>query len=112
MVSEEVYRFRILGEWSNPIGYKMGFVSGHDLHYGQNVFGVDLQAWMEKWRGRWHDNTFCKGGFPEVNFLDNLKPLDKKLGLYRTPTLRPFHFIVFSILFTLPTITSNTLVLC
>ena len=28
-------------------------------HYGQDLFDVELQAWIAKWHGCQHDNTFC-----------------------------------------------------
>ena len=46
----------------------------------------------------------------KVKFLDNLKTLDKKLGLQRTPTWDIYLFI-FPSLFTKPIVTSRNLVL-
>ena len=40
---------------------------------------------------------FAKGGLWRSSFLGNLKPSDKKLGLWRTPTW-DIVFIIFSIM--------------
>ena len=44
---EEVQRSGGLGEWSNVIGYAMGFLTCHGLHYNHDFFGGELQAWAE-----------------------------------------------------------------
>ena len=48
---EGVHMSRSLGEWSNMIGYKVVFFTGHGLHYGQDFFIGKLQVGMKKWHG-------------------------------------------------------------
>jgi hypothetical protein len=81
--NEEVHRARILGEWSNMIGYIMGFSS----------FVVYARAWNSPvvngkhgWKNDMVANMatfFCSGSSMRSSFLGNLKPLDKKLDLHK-----------------------------
>ena len=82
---EEVHWLRILGEWSNMIGYKVGSSPAR-------VYTMAKTSHVENFNGEWMNDVapniatpFARGVLWRLSFLDNLKPLDKKLGLQRTP---------------------------
>ena len=84
------------------------------LQYNQDVFSGELQVWMEEWHGYQHGIIFSLwGDLRRQNVLGNLKPSDKKLGLWRIPTWVFFVNIcmVFPSCFVIPTIASNKHVL-
>ena len=64
-----------------------GFFIARCLHYNQDFYGGELQAWMKKmtWLPTWQ-YIFARGVLWRSSFLGNLKPLDKKLDLWKTPT--------------------------
>ena len=47
---EEVHHTRILREWSNMIGHKMGSLFAWGFRYGQDFSSDKLQAWMPTWQ--------------------------------------------------------------
>lgn len=47
--NEEVHLSRSLGEWSNiTIWLQNGFFVRQGLHYGQDIYAKELEAWMGK----------------------------------------------------------------
>ena len=69
-------------------------LTGGGLHYGQESFGGKHCTWMKNWHGCQRGGHFL-GVLRRSSFLGNLKALDKKLDLRRTPTWIKY-FIVFS----------------
>ena len=77
------------------IGYKIGFLYGHELHYNQKLYGGELQAWMKNDMGANIATFLARGVLWRSSFWGNLKPSCKKLGLRKTPTWGfYFHYIV------------------
>ena len=85
--NEEVHQSIILGGWSNMIGSENGFFTSQgtlwpktspveNFKYGWKIDMVANKA-----------TFFARGVLKRSSFLGNLKPSDKKLHLWRTPTL-------------------------
>ena len=87
-----------------------GFFSSWGLHYGQDFSGGELQAWKENDMDAIMATILARGVLWKSSFLENLKSLDMKFGLQRTPTLG-VPLLLFFILFVIPTVASNNLVL-
>ena len=68
---EGVLRSRNLGEWSNMIGYEMGFTIGRGLHQEEEEEEEAINM----------VTLLTRGVLQRSSFLGNLKPLDKKLVL-------------------------------
>ena len=102
----KVHRSRGLEEWSNMIGYAMGFSQVQGLQYGQNFSGEGLQAWMaeKKWHGCQHGNTILIGGGGsslEVEFPGQLQTLKRETWSRENFILRHLC-IIFSSLSPIP----------
>ena len=85
---EEVPRSRIVGIRSTRIGYEIGS-SLAGVYTTSKTFSREPQAWTKN--NNMIGNMamlFAWGTFRWSSFLDNLKPLDKKLGIWRTPNMR------------------------
>ena len=86
---EAVHRSRILGAWSNLIGYKKASSPSRVYTTTKTSLVESSQTWMK------NQQHFLLGNLPGGwSFLGNLKPLDKKLGLWRTPTRPPPLFFL------------------
>ena len=107
---KEKYRSRILGEWSNLIGSKMN-------HSSVGVYTASKTFPVDNFKHGWKNDMvvimgahFANGILHRSSFLGNLKPLDKKLGLHRTPPRSFFDFVFGTISSIVPIVTSNNLV--
>jgi hypothetical protein len=72
---------RILGEWSNMIGYKMGSSPIKVYITAKNFRVENIKHGLKHGMVNQHNNTFAKGVFYKSSFLGNLTPLENKLGL-------------------------------
>ena len=89
--SEKVHQSRILGEWSNMIGYTMSSSLQPSLLQWTTSSMNGKMAWLANMATRF----FARGVLRRSSLLGNLKVLDNKLGLHRLP-IRGFFKNVFS----------------
>ena len=85
---EEVHQWRIWGEhW---------VLTGHGLHYGQDFFRWRITSMDEKNEVVVNMATLLdRGVLRRSSCLGNLKPLVKKLGLWRAPTRGNCFYNIF-----------------
>ena len=81
-------------EWSNMIGYEMGS-SPAGVYTMAKTWRTSRMDENMTWLSTWHD-VLLGGLLQRSSMSGNLKPLDKKLGLCKTPT-RDFYvlFVLF-----------------
>jgi hypothetical protein len=84
--NEEVHKSKILREWSDMISYEMGNPS-------TGIYTMAKTSSAGTFKHQWKNDMVANMATIYVgrillrsSFLDNLKPLDKKLGLKKTPT--------------------------
>ena len=60
---EEVHRVKNLGGWSDVIGCGMGSSSTRVYTTTEIFSSGELQAWMKRWHGCHHGDTFYEGSY-------------------------------------------------
>ena len=108
---EEMHMSRILGKWSNMIGYEMGSSTARVYTMAKTSPMKNFKHGWKNWHGCQHGNTFCYGEFSrgQVSWPTS-KPHIRNLTSRELQLLRHL-FIYFSILSTIPIVASNNLVL-
>ena len=110
---KKVHRSIILGGTKQYDWLRNEFFTDQGLHHIQDFFNGEIKAWTNKMAWLFNIATFFdRRVLRRSSFLCNLKPLDKELGLIRTPTWAPFIFLLKKIILsTIPIVASSNLVL-